>query len=315
MSKAWASGSEISDTLPLALGRYADGQNTLTVPSAIFISKVGHLFVGAAAERQHESEIESGRQRFDNIKRLLSETEPRLDLNDVPLNPGVDPSNSGLTKGDLLLLYLAWLTDNALKALQEAIISDQPELAKQYSDMRAVRRRFAIPCFEHASDDIPSRVRAEWANELMASTIIKAQIVADTLSNEWEGLTTHRAKRILDEVNATDLSKLTTILADTRSVREPVAAGATQFKDMIERGDSPKARRLLMVVDAGAGTTDFALFQSFYDEGREEPFFALISNSVRMSRVAGNRFDTMLRPLILRACKVHPENGSPWSDE
>ncbi len=34
-----------------------------------------------------------------------------------------------------------------------------------------------------------------------------------------------------------------------------------------------------------------------------------------MARVAGNRVDAVLRPLVLRACKVHPENGSPWSEE
>jgi hypothetical protein len=69
----------------------------------------------------------------------------------------------------------------------------------------------------------------------------------------------------------------------------------------------------MLVIDAGAGTTDFAMFQSFYGTGEES--FALIANSVRMSRIAGNRFDSFLKPLILRACSVHPENGSPWGDE
>lgn len=34
-----------------------------------------------------------------------------------------------------------------------------------------------------------------------------------------------------------------------------------------------------------------------------------------MSRVAGNRFDMILRPLILKVCKIYPENGSPWGDD
>ena len=34
-----------------------------------------------------------------------------------------------------------------------------------------------------------------------------------------------------------------------------------------------------------------------------------------MSRIAGNRVDAVLRPLILRACNVHPESGSPWNEE
>jgi molecular chaperone HscA len=71
----------------------------------------------------------------------------------------------------------------------------------------------------------------------------------------------------------------------------------------------------MLVVDAGAGTTDFALFQSFIDPDTDETSFALISNAVRMSRVAGNRVDSVLRPLVLRACNVHAENGSPWNEE
>jgi len=71
----------------------------------------------------------------------------------------------------------------------------------------------------------------------------------------------------------------------------------------------------MLVIDAGAGTTDFALFQSFYDEKTESSSLALISSAVRMSRVAGNRFDHALRPMLLKACNVQPENGSPWNAE
>jgi hypothetical protein len=70
MSKAWACGPLLENTFPLVLGRPADGIDLLAVPSSIFISKTGRLYFGAAAERQHESEIHLGRQRFDNIKRL-----------------------------------------------------------------------------------------------------------------------------------------------------------------------------------------------------------------------------------------------------
>src|SRR5262249_40183862 len=64
MSKAWATGSAIENTFPLVLGREADGIDLLAVPSSIFITKTGHVFFGAAAERQHEAEIHLGRHRF-----------------------------------------------------------------------------------------------------------------------------------------------------------------------------------------------------------------------------------------------------------
>lgn len=314
MSKSWACMSTSVATLPLVLGKQADGQSVLAVPSSIFITKAGSIFFGNAAERQHEAEIHTGRSRFDNIKRLLSEVAPDLNISEIPLTDGIDPTSSGLTKGDLLVLYLAWLTDLTLKALTDAVQAEAPELVARYPDLRSTVRRYAIPCFEHSVDDVPSAQRARWAQEVLARALLQAQIVADTLSDEWTMLTTHRAKSVLDAVKKQDLSKLE-VLAGHASIREPVAAGATQFEDFIDASASPKAKRLMLVIDAGAGTTDFALFQSFYDEKTGSSSLALISSAVRMSRVAGNRFDHALRPLLLRACNVQPENGSPWNAE
>jgi hypothetical protein len=315
MSKAWASRSDSTNTLPLVLGKHADGQSTLAVPSSIFITRSGAIFFGSAAERQHEAEIQTGRSRFDNIKRLLSDVTPDLNLSEIPLADGIDPTSSGLTKGDLLILYLAWLTDLALKSLLDTVQIDAPELLAQHIDLRSVVRRFAIPCFEHSVDDVPSAQRAKWAQEVLADALLKAQIVADTLSGEWNNLTTHRAKAVLDAARNQDIRRLDTILAKHPSIREPVAAGATQFLDFLDASVAPQARRLLLVVDAGAGTTDFALFQSFFNKETEAPELALISSAVRMSRIAGNRFDHVIRPLILKACKIQPENGSPWNAE
>jgi len=315
MSKAWACKTSSVETLPLVLGKQADGQAVLAVPSSIFITKGGAVFFGNAAERQHEAEIHTGRHRFDNIKRLLSEVAPDLNISEIPLTDGIDPTGSGLTKGDLLVLYLAWLTDLALKALKETVHADAPEIIARYPDLRSAVRRYAIPCFQHSVDDVPSAQRAKWAQGVLAKALLEAQIVADTLTDEWAMLTTHRAKSVLDGVKKQRISDLETILAPHSSIREPVAAGATQFEDFLDASVSPQARRLMLVIDAGAGTTDFALFQSFYDDRTETSSLALISSAVRMSRVAGNRFDHALRPMMLRACNVQAENGSPWNAE
>jgi hypothetical protein len=137
MSKAWACQSSSIATLPLVLGKQADGQAVLAVPSSIFITKAGTIFFGNAAERQHEAEIHTGRYRFDNIKRLLSEVAPDLNISEIPLTDGIDPTGSGLTKGDLLVLYLAWLTDLTLKALADTMQADAAELATKYPDLRS----------------------------------------------------------------------------------------------------------------------------------------------------------------------------------
>src|SRR4030081_1150385 len=288
MSKAWASGSRLEMTFPLVLGRPADGIDVLAAPSSIFITRTGHIYFGAAAERQHESEIHLGRQRFDNIKRLLSEVEPGLDLDEVPLEPGIDPTDAGLTKGDLVVLYLGWLTDMALKALRLTVEEQAPELLSEFPDLRSIPRRFAIPCFEHAVDDVPSRVRAKWAESVMESALTRAQVIADTFESRWGDLTATEAKSVLNSLRRVDLAALN-LFSNPQSIREPVAAGATRFRDHISgQSLSAPTRRLMLVVDAGAGTTDFALFQSFTDPDTDETSFALISNAVRMSRVAGN---------------------------
>jgi hypothetical protein len=54
-------------------------------------------------------------------------------------------------------------------------------------------------------------------------------------------------------------------LATIASVREPIAAGASLFDDELGEleilGNTGPGRRYLLVIDAGAGTTDFAIFQ------------------------------------------------------
>jgi hypothetical protein len=98
MSKAWATGSDASETLPLIIGKAAGGEG-LTVPSSIFISNDGRIFLGQEAERQHRADLRSGRIRFDNLKRMLSEAEVDTELSAFPLRDGIDPTESGLTGG------------------------------------------------------------------------------------------------------------------------------------------------------------------------------------------------------------------------
>jgi hypothetical protein len=62
--------------------------------------------------------------------------------------------------------------------------ADAPEIALQYPDLRSAVRRYAIPCFEHSVDDVPSAQRAKWAQEVLANALLQAQVVADTLSGE-----------------------------------------------------------------------------------------------------------------------------------
>jgi molecular chaperone HscA len=126
---------------------------------------------------------------------------------------------------------------------------------------------------------------------------------------------------LLNEVRDIETAKLTHLMAENAPVREPIAAGASRFDEQIVEASTAASteagpvRRALLVIDAGAGTTDFALFQVFWYGDRDETRYALIAPAVRMCRVAGNAVDEVLRPIILAECGVDPKSGHPRSDE
>ena len=332
-SKACAMGQDYRETIPLVLGRYCgNGEYVLSlhgsyhhvssVPSSIFISTTGRVFFGAAAETQHRQELESGRRRFDNLKRMLSDAEVGQELDHVPVERSIDPTCSGLTLGDLLVLYLGWLTDLALVALGDLQEKGGIPIETFARNLRCISRRFAIPCFAEAEESFArGGVRADWAEDVLRRSILRAQLVADTLQGEWEDLDTQKAKQVIDTVGRFRKPELPSVLTHTPSVREPIASGASLFDEELdeleEYGELLRAhRRLLLVVDAGAGTTDFAVFQvGSGNDGISNRKFALIGNSVQMSRIAGNAIDGLLWPLVLRACGIDPSTGAPRSDE
>ena len=326
MSKAWAGRRADNDTIPLLLGQSVGVDDTLAVPSTIFISRSGNIYFGTAAETQHRQEVDPKRVRFDNLKWMLSEAEVGQELDDVPLPNGVDPTESGLTKGDLLVLYLAWLTDHALKSLEKALIgpesTDEKEAGILSDELRYVRRRYAIPCFENAEDETDDGAkRGRWARTVMERALLRAQVVADSLTNMWNDLRVEPVHLLLTECRKTvDTSQLIKLLTRNAPVREPVAAGASRFNEEIEettitRHAGRVIRRALLVVDAGAGTTDFALFQVADNHELGTIRYALISPSVRMCRVAGNAVDEILQQIVLIECGIDPSTGAPRSEE
>lgn len=304
MSKACATLQVDDSVVPLRLGRIAEGRDTWSVPSSLYISESGRLYFGHAAERQHRSSSSDDRrrERFDNIKYMLSEIEPNINLFDISLRKSIDPTGT-MTHGDALLLYLAWLTDHACKTLVEA--NPTKQLPEEMKSIRYIKRRFAIPCFESASDENDrGPERAAWARQTIQETVVYAQVIADTLSDNWAELTVDRAlsviRRCRESISASDLAHL---LANRPDVREPIAAGASQFSEQVELGSQIRQRRSLLVVDAGAGTTDFALFNVATAVGQDVRY-SLVHSSVKMHRLAGNEVDAILREIIIEKCGI-----------
>ncbi|KAA0680359.1 hypothetical protein DS843_13680 [Roseomonas genomospecies 6] len=69
-----------------------------------------------------------------------------------------------------------------------------------------------------------------------------------------------------------------------------------------------------MVVDAGAGTTDFAMFQAMGLEGGGFKY-GLLKPTVRMSRIAGNAVDAIVLEEMFRVCGIDPITGRPRTDD
>lgn len=304
MSKACVTGVADDDVIPLQLGREVGEGDVWSVPSSLYVSDSGKIYFGHAAERQHTADVSNdyNRGRFDNIKYMLSESAPNSNLYDIPLPVYIDPSNR-MTYGDALLLYLAWLTDHACKAMKRT----EPARFSRY-----IKRRFAIPCFESASDEqMHGEERAKWARSVISEAMAYAQIVADTFTNEWSELTVETALPVVRMCTGTIVSHdLGHLFTQSPDIREPIAAGASQFSEQVEQAVERQPRRVLLVVDAGAGTTDFALFNVATKQNQDVKY-SLDPSSVRMCRDAGNRVDAILRGIIIRKCGVNEGSLGP----
>jgi molecular chaperone HscA len=245
---------------------------------------------------------------------MLSDAEVNQDLYSVSLELGVDPTGSGMTKGDLLILYLGWFTDMALIANAALKIKGRPKVA---SGERLIRRRFAIPCFEDTSAESFASGRAKWARMELSRALRRAQVVADTLHGKWDTLDVKSASAILEAVKELPDHALPDILVASPSIREPVAAGASLVDEQLEQlsASGSIVRQYVLVIDAGAGTTDFAMFLARRTNDLDPIRYSLVSPSVRLSRIAGNEFDDILRNVVLKSCGINPKSGAPRSEE
>ena len=275
MSKAFAS-IEPNIHLELELGAAA-GRMGHTLPSSVFIGDNGKVFFGFEAIELSQDLIESGRERLDSIKGWLSlRREGDLNGESCVLSKSLNPTNFKLTQGDLIRIYLAYLTDMAGIAMMNC--SHKSKKIQRY-----VRRRFARPCW-------PDQAQAKWADALMRSMMAEAQILADTFSGRWEGgIDVGELKAAVEQLKS--LSKKPDYLI-AEGVPEPVAVAAGAFEDMENLRDA------FMVVDVGAGTTDFGLFVSTRRLGEDEVRVFQVPASIQGLMQAGDKVDGMLRVYI-----------------
>lgn len=289
MSKAFATVSP-DEYLELELGTAA-GQSGYTLPSSVFIGDDGKAYFGFEAIDHSQDLVDSGRERLDSIKGWLSlRREGNLDGQPCVLQPALNPTPYRLTQGDLIRFYLAYLTDMACTALGGYEIQDK-------TIGRYAKRRFARPCW-------PDAAQAQWADKLMRSMLAEAQILADTFSGKWTGgIDVAELKAAVEQIKV--LGKRPDYLID-EGVPEPVAVAAGAI------ADSQNLRDAFMVVDVGAGTTDFGLFVSTRMSGDEDdlPRVFQVPASIQGLMQAGDKVDGMLRAFIARKESVDAADNS-----
>ena len=267
---------EPEEIVVLALGEAADQDNSFNLlVSAVYIDNGGLLWFGKAAIDRHGFEAPDGdRMWIDNIKRRISEGGM-----DAMVGPKYNPTAISVSYGDMVLAYLTFLTWTAMHCLA------------QQNYPRNTTRRFAMPCFGVQE----ARKKAD----LLRCMLGEAQVLADTFDGQFA-----------DGIPLEDFLAATVALrAESREypyvaeeVTEPlgVAGSLVSWKSLVNQ--------LVMVIDVGAGTTDFSLYRLKVEPGTSNNVALEIFGSARGIQEAGNHLDMLLREFVLSKAQFGPDN-------
>ena len=272
MSKAFATRESDDDLLPLPLGKRAKEPSMIfPVSSTLYIGRDNKIYFGHEANAKSLSDQHSGRLRFDSPKQHMSRGNLDIVI-DTIVDKKINPSPFVFTTGEMITLYLSFLTDLACTELTSKRVS------------RYVLRRFAMPCWREE--------RAQWAELQMKKMLAKAQILADSFSGRWTGgLDVTLVRGALDALE--ELDRLPEYLIDG-GVPEAIAAASS----CLPRGSG--SRRLYMVVDVGAGTTDYGLFTVVTPKAMDDqPRFYAVPSTTVVLRQGGDTIDNILLQRIL----------------
>ena len=128
--------------------------------------------------------------------------------------------------------------------------------------------------------------------------LAKAQIVADTFHDRWhDGIPADEAKATLEVIG--ELDQLPEYLL-AEGVQEPIAAAASRVET------EERHRGLFIVVDVGAGTSDFAAFWTDQDPDRGVNKVWLIPGTVDALTQAGDSVDGYLQSYLLEKAHLRP---------
>ena len=272
----------------LKLGTPGDQEeiDEVMLVSSVFIDVDGLLWFGQHAIERAQLAPEDSNSRLDNIKRALSEGNM-----DEAVDATYNPTEYQLTYEDVVLAYLSFFT----WTVNDAITNDlkEPKITSNF------KRRFAMPCFPKAN--------ARIVDGKLKVLLGEAQILADTFQEKiHQGLP---LKHFLSALKQLRAIKLDYSFVEG-SVTEPLGVAGSLLSWRSSQ-DS-----LALVVDVGAGTSDFSLYRlrvTIDEEGeidKTKTTAGEVEGTARGVLEAGNHLDKILMAYILKKSGVdssHPK--------
>ena len=151
--------------------------------------------------------------------------------------------------------------------------------------------------------------RDTWATTILTECATIGQTLADRFSGQWgDGIPLVDLREVIDKTD----TRNETLVLQGGVLPEPVAAFASRLRGFAPEGHR---RRLMMVIDVGAGTTDFAMFARV--EREDKIRLCRIKNSVTTIRIGGDAIDDALMDYLLQQAEVtvdHSRRGAIMAD-
>ncbi len=267
--------SDIEDINVLSLGVPGDQREISEVMliSSVFIDNGGNLWFGYNAVKYSMVEGNSGmRQRLDNIKRRLSEG----GWDDIVADE-FNPTGVRVTYGDMVLAYLmfmTWTVNCCLKELEFPL---------------NLPRRYAMPCL--------TDVRKQKAIDRLKQLVGESQVLADTFNPKLKENIPISVSEFMEAIECLrQNSRNYPFVAD--NITEPlgVAGSMISWKAPVNA--------LIMVIDVGAGTSDFSLYRIYVDPECNKNVAYEVAGSSRVLTEAGDYLDKILIELIIKKSAI-----------
>lgn len=256
----------------LEIGKHSKSDYDNSIASSVwFDARAKVLCFGDEAIRRSLVQGQYSQQRIDSLKDFLAmPIGDRLpDPHEYKLPREFDREGHDFSHGEVLLLYLAYFMWAAEKGLAAQGLSID------------TRRRFAIPSWPNAHRSA--------GIELLRNYLCRATLLARHVGDRWlNGLPIDEAKGLARLALGLPTNMLPEHLF-MEGITEPLAAIGTRGDELSENGG------LVLIVDVGAGTTDFGLY--LVTTARDRPrFIEVATHSIKR---AGNQVDELLSAHIL----------------